>query len=113
MPALLHSILVPGAHREVSFLCDNLEHICDRNVAKPLCDGQGSGAILCTEERLGQQQPQDSSGGSGSCLSLAQGGDVQGGIVLTVLISLGDAPCFSSSVTTSVWPCCAAWCRGV
>lgn len=40
----------PGAHRDVGFLCDDLEHIRDGNVAKPLCDGQGSGAILCKKE---------------------------------------------------------------
>lgn len=74
VPALLHSILVPGAHRDVGFLCDNLEHVRDGNVAKPLCNGQGSGASLCTEQSLGQQQPQ---GSSGSCLSLPQSGEVQ------------------------------------
>lgn len=43
----------PGAHRDVSFLCDDLEHVCDGNVAKPLCNGQGSSAVLCREEGLG------------------------------------------------------------
>lgn len=100
----------PGAHRDVGFLCDDLQHVCDRNVAKPLCYGQGSGAILCKEEGLGQQQPQ---GSPGRCPSLPRGEEVRASAVLTVLISLGEAPCFSSSVTTSVWPCCAAWCRGV
>jgi len=32
---------------------------------------------------------------------------------LTVVISLGSAPCFNSRVTMSVWPCWAAWCKGV
>lgn len=32
---------------------------------------------------------------------------------LTDVISLGWAPCFSSRVTMSVWPCWAAWCSGV
>lgn len=111
-PALLHRVpsQSPGAHRDVSFLCDNLEHICDGDVAKPLCNGQRSGAILCGEEGRGQQQPW---GSPGRCQSLPWGKEVQASAVLTVLISLGEAPCFSSSVTTSVCPCCAAWCRGV
>lgn len=100
----------PGPHRDVGFLCDDLEHICDRNVAKPPRNGQGSGAVLCREEGLGQQQPRGSPVGH---LSLLWGREVWASAVLTVLISLGEAPCFSSSVTTSVWPCCAAWCRGV
>ena len=32
---------------------------------------------------------------------------------LTEVVASGRAPCCSSTVMTCVWPCCAAWCRGV
>lgn len=94
----------PGAHQDICFLRDDLEHVCDRDVAQALCDGQRSGAVLCREGRW-----VSSSGHRG----WPWGQEMWVNVVLTVLISLGEAPCFSSSVTTSVWPCCAAWCRGV
>lgn len=101
-------------HCHQVFVRHGPQSVHHRDVPESVGDGQGSVPILTSDTVTGSYSDEAHRKHKGlSVICQARMCVCQCVCALTTVRSLAEAPCWSSRLMMWVWPCWAAWCRGL